>query len=43
MAATRNFLFVAAGYNFNLLLRWLQFLLSRFLAAQKATVALQWV
>jgi len=25
MAATRNFLFVAAGYNFNLLLRWLQF------------------
>jgi IS5 family transposase len=33
----------AAGYNFHLLLRWPELLLSRFLAAQKAAAALQWV
>jgi hypothetical protein len=33
----------AAGYNFHLLLRWLEFVLSRFLPAQKAAAALQWV
>jgi hypothetical protein len=31
----------AAGYNFHLLLRWLQRLLSMFLAAEKAAAALQ--
>ena len=36
-----NALLAAVGYNFHLLLRWLQLLLSRFLAAQKATAALQ--
>jgi IS5 family transposase len=29
----------AAGYNFYLLLKWLQFLLSRFLAARKTLAA----
>ena len=38
-----NAVLAAAGYNFHLLLRWLQFLLSRFLAAQQAAAALQWV
>jgi IS5 family transposase len=31
----------AAGYNFHLLLRWLERLLSRFLATQRAAAALQ--
>ena len=35
-----NAVLAAAGYNFHLLLRWLQ---SKFLAAQKAAAALQWV
>jgi IS5 family transposase len=38
-----NAVLAAAGYNFPLLLRWLELLLSRFLAAQKAAAALQWV
>jgi IS5 family transposase len=38
-----NALLAAAGYNFHFLLRWLELLLSRFLPAQKATPALQWV
>jgi transposase, IS5 family len=38
-----NAVLAAAGYNFHLLLRWLELLLSRFLAAQKAAAALQWV
>jgi hypothetical protein len=33
----------AAGHNFHLLLRWLELLLSGFLAAQKTAAALQWV
>jgi hypothetical protein len=33
----------AASYNFHLLLGWLELLLSRFLAAQNAAAALQWV
>jgi hypothetical protein len=37
-----NAVLAAAGYN-HLLLRWLELLLSRFLAAQKAAAALQWV
>jgi len=36
-----NAVLTAAGYNFHLLLRWLQFLLSRFLATQQAAAALQ--
>ena len=36
-----NAVLAAAGYNFHLLLRWLELLLSRFLAAQKAAAALQ--
>jgi IS5 family transposase len=31
----RNAVLAAAGYNFHLLLRWLELVLSRFLAAQK--------
>ena len=38
-----NAVLAAAGYNFHLLLRWLELLLSRFLAAQNAATALQWV
>ena len=38
-----NAVLAAADYNFHLLLRWLELLLSRFLAAQKAAAALQWV
>jgi IS5 family transposase len=38
-----NAVLAAAGYNFHLLLRWLELLLSRFLAAQNAAAALQWV
>src|SRR5262249_44607669 len=38
-----NAMLAAAGYNFHLLLRWLELLLSRFLATQKAAAALQWV
>jgi IS5 family transposase len=38
-----NAVLAAAGYNFHLLLRWLERSLSRFLAAQNAAVALQWV
>jgi hypothetical protein len=38
-----NAVLAAAGYNFHLLLKWLQLLLSRVLAAQKAAAALQWV
>ena len=38
-----NALLAAAGYNFHLLLKWLQLLLSRFLAARKTLAALQWV
>ena len=38
-----NAVLAAAGYNFHLLLKWLELLLSKFLAAQKAAVALQWV
>jgi IS5 family transposase len=38
-----NAVLAAAGYNFHLLLKWLQLLLPRFLAAQKAAAALQWV
>jgi IS5 family transposase len=34
---------LAAAYNFHLLLKWLELLLSRFLAAQKAAATLQWV
>jgi len=37
----KNAVLAAAGYNFHLLLRWLELLLSRFLAAQKAAAALQ--
>jgi IS5 family transposase len=36
-----NAVLAAAGYNFHLLLRWLQRLLSRYLTAQDATAALQ--
>ena len=36
-----NAVLAAAGYNFHLLLRWLERLLSKFLAAQKAAAALQ--
>jgi transposase, IS5 family len=35
-----NAVLAAAGYNFHLLLRWLELVLSRFLAAQKAAAAL---
>ena len=38
-----NAVLAAAGYNFHLLLKWLELLLSRFLAAQKAAAALQWI
>ena len=38
-----NAVLAAAGYNFHLLLRWLELLLSGFLAAQKTAAALQWV
>jgi IS5 family transposase len=38
-----NAVLAAAGYNFHLLLKWLELLLSRFLAAQKVAAALQWV
>ena len=38
-----NAVLAAAGYNFHLLLKWLALLLSKFLAAQKAAAALQWV
>jgi hypothetical protein len=38
-----NAVLAAAGYNFHLLLRWLELLLSRFLPAQKAAAALQWI
>ena len=38
-----NAVLAAAGYNFDLVLRWLELLLSKFLAAQKAAAALQWV
>ena len=38
-----NAVLAAAGYNFHLLLKWLELLLSRFLAAQKAATALQWI
>src|SRR5262245_39019430 len=38
-----NAVLAAAGYNFHLLLKWLELLLYRFLAAQKAAAALQWV
>ena len=38
-----NTVLAAAGYNFHLLLKWLELLLSRFLTAQKAAAALQWV
>ena len=38
-----NAVLAAAGYNFHLLLKWLELLLSGFLAAQKAAAALQWV
>ena len=37
-----NAVLAAAGYNFHLLLRWLELLLSG-PAAQKAAAALQWV
>jgi IS5 family transposase len=36
-----NAVLAAAGYNFHLLLRWLELLLSRLLATQKAAAALQ--
>src|SRR5262249_28658967 len=36
-----NAVLAAAGYNFHLLLKWLELLLYRFLAAQKAAAALQ--
>ena len=36
-----NAVLAAAGYNFHLLLRWLELLLSRFQAAQKAPTTLQ--
>jgi transposase, IS5 family len=36
-----NAVLAAADYNFHLLLKWLELLLSRFLAAQKAAAALQ--
>ena len=36
-----NAVLAAAGYNFHLLLKWLELLLSKFLAAQKAAAALQ--
>ena len=38
-----NAVLAAAGYNFHLLLRWLELLLSKFLAARKAAAAPQWV
>src|ERR1700722_5133267 len=38
-----NAVLAAAGHNFHLLLRWLELLLSGFLAAQKTAAALQWV
>ena len=38
-----NAVLAAAGYNFHLLLKWLEVLLSGFLATQKAAAALQWV
>jgi IS5 family transposase len=38
-----NALLAAAGHNFHLLLRWLELVLSRSLAARKAAAALQWV
>ena len=41
MASAVNAVLAAAGYNFHLLLRWLELLLSGFLAAQKAAAALQ--
>jgi hypothetical protein len=36
-----NAVLAAAGYNFHLLLKWLQLLLSRFLAVRKTAAALQ--
>jgi transposase, IS5 family len=36
-----NAVLAAAGYNFHLLLRWLELLLSRFLAVRKIAAALQ--
>jgi len=38
-----NAVLAGAGYNFHLLLGWLELLLSKFLAAQKAAAALQLV
>ena len=38
-----NAVLAAAGYNFHLLLRWLELLLPKFFAAQKAAAAFQWV
>jgi hypothetical protein len=38
-----NAALAAAGYNFHLLLRWLELLLPKFFAAHKAAAALQWV
>ena len=38
-----NAVLAAAGYNFHLLLKWLELLLSRFLTAQKVTAVLQCV
>ena len=38
-----NAVLAAAGYNFHLLLKWLELLLAKFLAAQKAAAARQWV
>ena len=36
-----NVVLAAAGYNFHLLLKWLQLLLCRFLAARKTAAVLQ--
>ena len=38
-----NAVLAAAGYNFHLLLKWLQLLLCRFLAARKTAAVLQWI
>ena len=38
-----NAVLAAAGYNFHLLLRWLELVLPRFLVAQKAAATLQWI
>jgi hypothetical protein len=42
-SSTVRYLWPPPGYNFHLLLRWLELLLSRFLAAQNAAADLQWV